>query len=435
VTDIPLTPFERPFQARLVPPGSKSLTNRALVIAALADGDSIISNVLLADDTEVMLECLKRLGYRLELDRNSRSSGRVVVHGRGGRVPKRKVSLECANSGTTIRFLAALCTLGKGTYRLDGNERMRERPIGELVDLLVSLGAEVSYEAKKGYPPIEVTASGLPGGKTRFPAAHSSQYLSAVLLAAPYAAEDVIITLEPNQTSWPYAEMTVQLMRLFGVHAIVQLEQPSRRPREIRVFRAPYRAREYTVEPDASSATYFMAAAAARSGARVTIPGLGDNSLQGDVGFGEVLEKMGATMLLEDNAVTISGPEELRGIDIDMSGMPDAAMTLAALSVFARGRTTIRGLHTLRVKETDRLSALQTELAKLGAAVTVEGDTLHVEPPREVCPAQVDTYGDHRMAMAFAVVGTRVPGITIQGAECVSKTYPGFFDDLDQLRK
>jgi 3-phosphoshikimate 1-carboxyvinyltransferase len=431
VTDITLTPFERPFRAVIAPPGSKSLTNRALVIAALAEGDSTLSNVLFADDTEVMLDGLARLGYKLDIDRKK---ARVTVHGRGGRVPKRKVSLSCGNSGTTIRFLAALCALGNGTYRLDGNERMRERPIGELGDLLTSLGATFRYEGRKGYPPIEVVADGLAGGKTRFPAAHSSQYLSAVLMAAPYAAEDVIVELEPDQTSWPYVAMTIELMRLFGVQTLVAIEHPGERPKELRVICAPYRACDYAVEPDASNATYFMAAAAARPGARVTVPGLGRNSLQGDVGFGEVLEKMGAAMTLDDDAVTIEGAEHLRGIEIDMSGMPDAAMTLAALAVLADGPTTIHGLHTLRVKETDRLTALQTELGKLGAETSVEDDTLRIEPPREVKAAAIDTYDDHRMAMSFAVVGTTVPGITIRGAECVSKTYPRFFEDLERLR-
>ena len=194
-------------------------------------------------------------------------------------------------------------------------------------------------------------------------------------------------------------------------------------------------ARDYAIEPDASNATYFMAAAAARPGASVTIPGLGRASLQGDVGFGEVLEKMGAAMTLDEDAVTVKGAEHLRGIEIDMSGMPDAAMTLAALAVLAQGVTTIRGLHTLRVKETDRLTALKTELRKLGATAAVNGNTLRIEPPHEVRPAEIDTYDDHRMAMAFAVVGTRVPGITIRGAECVSKTYPRFFEDLESLRR
>ena len=431
MTDIALKPFEKSFQATIAPPGSKSLTNRALIMAALADGDSTLSNVLFADDTEVMLDGLTRLGYKLDVDREA---GQVLVHGRGGRVPKRKVSLSCGNSGTTIRFLTALCSLGKGTYRLDGNERMRERPIGELVTLLKSLGAKVSYEAKKRYPPLEVTADGLAGGKTRFPAAHSSQYLSAVLLAAPYTAEDVIIALEPNQTSWPYVAMTIELMRQFGVHTLVALDHPEERPKELRVLRTSYVARDYAIEPDASNATYFMATAAAHPGARVTIPGLGRASLQGDVGFGEVLEKMGAAMTLDDASVTIEGPEKLHGIDVDMAGMPDAAMTLAALSVLAHGATTIRGLHTLRVKETDRLIALQTELAKLGAAATVDGDTLHIVPPHQVHAAAIDTYDDHRMAMSFAVVGTRAKGITIRNAECVSKTYPRFFEDLERLR-
>ena len=431
MTDIALTPFERPFRAAIAPPGSKSLTNRALVIAALADGDPTLSNVLFADDTEVMLDGLRRLGYKLDIDR---AGNRVTVHGRGGKVPKRKVSLSCGNSGTTIRFLTALCALGKGVYRLDGNERMRERPIGELVDLLKPLGVKVRYEGRKGYPPIEVTAEGLSGGKTRFPAAHSSQYLSALLLASPYAAEDVIVELEPDQTSWPYVAMTIELMRQFGVHVLVALEHPGERPKELRVLHAPYRPREYVVEPDASNATYFMAAAAARPGAAVTVPGLGRGSLQGDVGFGEVLEKIGATLTLDDDAVTVKGGEKLHGIDVDMSGMPDAAMTLSALAVLTHGETVIRGLHTLRVKETDRLAALQTELSKLGAGAEIEADTLRIHPPHEVHAAEIDTYDDHRMAMSFAVVGTVAPGITIRGAECVSKTYPRFFEDLERLR-
>lgn len=431
MTDIALTPFGRPFDATIAPPGSKSLTNRALVMAALADGVSTLSNVLIADDTEVMLDGIERLGFELEVNRKK---GVVKVHGLGGKIRKRKVSLDCGNSGTTIRFLTAMCTLGKGTYRLDGNERMRERPIGELVELLSELGASVSYEARKGYPPVVVLGSGLPGGEAGFPAAHSSQYLSAVLMAAPYADEEVVIELEPGQTSWPYVEMTVQLMFRFGVRTLVSLEHPGERPKELRVIGGTYKAQKYAIEPDASSATYFMAAAAVSPGSQVTVPGLGDSSLQGDVGFGEVLRQMGAGFTLADDSVTVRGPATLRGIETDMSGMPDAAMTLAAIAVLADGPTTIHGLHTLRVKETDRLAALQTELCKLGADAETEGDSLHITPPREVAGAEIDTYDDHRMAMSFAVVGTRAAGITIRGAECVSKTYPNFFADLESLR-
>ena len=431
MTDITLTPFERPFRATIVPPGSKSLTNRALVIAALADGVSTLSNVLIADDTEVMIGGLKALGYKLHVDP---VKGRVRVHGKSGAVPAKNADIACGNSGTTIRFLTALCSLGKGTYRLSGGARMRERPIGELGALLKALGGGVRYEEREGYPPVIVEGKGLAGGSASFPAAHSSQYLSAVLMAAPYAETDVIIALAPGQTSWPYVEMTARLMLLFGAQVIVSMDQPGERPKELRVFRGVYGARDYTVEPDASNATYFMAAAAIRPGARVTIPGVGRGSLQGDVGFGEVLEKMGAAVRLDDDSVTVDGAERLRGVDVDMGAMPDAAMTLAAISVFAHGRTTIRGLHTFRVKETDRLAAIETEMRKLRATVEIEDDTLQIDPPHEIRPAAIDTYGDHRMAMAFAVVGTRADGVTIRGAECVSKTYPRFFEDLERLR-
>ena len=431
MTDITLTPFERPFHTTIAPPGSKSLTNRALVIAALADGVSSLSNVLIADDTEVMIAGLQALGYKLHVDRKK---GRVRVHGKAGAVPAKKADIACGNSGTTIRFLTALCSLGNGAYRLSGTARMRERPIGELVELLTALGGHVRYEEREGYPPVIVEADGLAGGTTTFPAAHSSQYLSAALMAAPYAETDVIVALEPGQTSWPYVEMTARLMLLFGAQAIISLDHPDVRPKELRVFHGVYGARDYTIEPDASNATYFMAAAAVRPGARVTIPGLGRGSLQGDVGFGEVLEKMGAAVTLDDDSVTVDGAERLRGIDVDMGAMPDAAMTLAAIAVFAHGRTTIRGLHTFRVKETDRLAAIEAELRKLGATVEVEGDTLHIDPPHALRPATIDTDDDHRMAMAFAVVGARAAGITIRDSECVSKTYPRFFEDLERLR-
>lgn len=430
---ITLTPFAKPFQATIAPPGSKSLTNRALVIAALADGSSELSNILFADDTEVMIEGLRALGFDLKVNAKK---GTVKVKGRAGVIPAKDADINCGNSGTTIRFLTALCTLGEGTYRLDGNERMRQRPIAELTMLLGELGATVEYEAATGYPPVIVKGGGLAGGMTHFPSAHSSQYLSAALMAAPYASErDVVVELGPGQTSWPYIEMTSRLMALFGINTWVSREQPSGVPKEMRVPRGVYAARKYTVEPDASNATYFMAAAAVRPGASVRIPGLGANSLQGDVGFATVLEQMGAKVTQDDDAITVEGTEGLAGIDIDMGGMPDAAMTLTAVATLADGPTTIRGLHTLRVKETDRLTALQTELRKLGAGAEVEGDSLRVMPAAEIHPAEIETYDDHRMAMSFAVVGTREAGVTILGPDCVSKTYPDFFTDLEKLRQ
>jgi 3-phosphoshikimate 1-carboxyvinyltransferase len=427
-----IVPFEGPFRASVTPPGSKSLTNRALVMGALASGRSEISNVLLADDTNVMIDGLGELGFRLEVDAKK---ARVKVHGQSGDIPADQADVFCGNSGTTIRFLTALASLGVGSYRLDGNERMHERPIGELVDLLRSLGANVRYEKRAGYPPVAVVASGLPGGTARFPAAHSSQYLSAALMVAPYAREEAVIDLEPGQTSWPYVSMTIALMHRFGCRVAVALDLRTREPRGIRVISGVYQGGQYAVEPDASSATYFLAAAAIRKGARVTIRGLGSRSLQGDVGFARVLEEMGAEVELSEDSVAVEGNGRLRGVDVDMSGMPDAAMTLAASAVFAAGPTTIRGLHTLRVKETDRLAALQKELRKLGARVEIEGDALRIEPPEQVVPAEVETYDDHRMAMSFAVVGTRAPGVAVRNPACVSKTYPGFWADLEALRE
>ncbi|HEY5641169.1 MAG TPA: 3-phosphoshikimate 1-carboxyvinyltransferase [Dehalococcoidia bacterium] len=428
-----LTPFARPFQATITPPGSKSLTNRALVMAALADGESMLSNVLFAEDTEVMIGGLRALGFKVKEDAKKAT---VSVEGLGGVVPASKADIQCANSGTTIRFLTAFCALGEGTYRLDGNARMRERPIAELGMLLEELGAMVRYEAATGHPPVVVEAQGLRGGRAHFPSAHSSQYLSAVLMAAPYAREsDVLVELGPGQTSWPYVEMTARLMAHYGVTVGIARDREEGRPTEIRVPREPYTAGDYEIEPDASNATYFMAAAAAHPGASVRIPGLGEESLQGDVAFAGVLAEMGAEVSLAADAISVSGPERLQGIEVDMAPMPDAAMTLAALAALADGPTTIRGLHTWRVKETDRLAALQAELRKLGAGAAIEGDTLRIDPAETVRPAEVETYDDHRMAMSFAVVGSRVPGITILGPDCVRKTYPGFFADLEKLRE
>lgn len=427
MASLTLTPFVRPFQATITPPGSKSLTNRALILAVLARGESAISNILIADDTRVMLDGLRALGFDIQEDGTT-----ARVRGLAGEIPAPSADIHCGNSGTTIRFLTALCALGRGTYRLDGDARMRERPIGDLVNLLAHLGAEITHGASKGFPPITVHARGLRGGDAFWPASGSSQYLSAVLMASPYARAPVSIALGHGQTSWPYVEMTLALMHAFGVSPEVERDAAGE-PQRISVPRAAYTARDYQVEPDASSATYFMAAAAIRDGASITIPGLGSASLQGDVAFANVLARMGADVTVAEDSVTVRGTARLAGVEIDMTPMPDAAMTLAAIAVFANGPTVIHGLHTLRIKETDRLSALQSELTKIGAAATIEGDSLRIGPPQAVRPAEIETYNDHRMAMAFAVVGTRAPGITILNPACVTKTYPNFFTDLESL--
>jgi len=435
MSDVTIGPFTRPFKAAVTPPGSKSLTNRALVMAALADGQSTLRNVLFADDTAVMLDGLRRLGFGVEVDRGAKA---VRVRGEGGAIPASSAELFCGNSGTTIRFLTAMCSLGRGWFRLDGVPRMRQRPIGELVEVLKNLGVRIKYLGGEGFPPIEVLADGLPGGILRYGEAQSSQYLSAVLMASPYAKHEVRVDLEGRQTSWPYVAMTMQLMDSFGVLVEVLREKLTGRPQAIVVPQEKYRAADYAVEPDASGAGYFLALAALHEGSKVTIEGLGKRSLQGDVGFADVLHRMGADLIFGGDFVTMMGTGKLEGIDVDLLGMPDMAQTLAVVALFADGPTTMRGVHTLRVKETDRVAALANELGKLGAEVEVgdDGDVMTITPPEGgVRPAAIDTYDDHRMAMSFALAGTKSAGVTIRAAECVNKTYPEFFADLERVRR
>jgi 3-phosphoshikimate 1-carboxyvinyltransferase len=428
--DITLEPITGKFAARITPPGSKSLTNRALVLAALASGECELTNVLFADDTLVMLDCVERLGFSPHIDRSARS---IRITGRGGAIPAASAELVCGNSGTTIRFVTALCALGRGSYSLDGIPRMRQRPIGELVDLLRSLGTRVRYDGSEGFPPITLASDTLPGGVARFHTARSSQYLSAVLQVAPYARHEVRIDLVGPQTSWPYIAMTMRLMDEFGHTPELVRDRDTGEPKQIIIPRGVYTATRYAIEPDASNATYFLGIAAIHPGAQITIPGLGRQSLQGDVGFAEVLGKMGAEARIEKDSITVIGPPRLQGIDVNLAAMPDTAQTLAVVALFADGPTMLRGLHTLRVKETDRIAALATELGKLGAQIRIEGDDLSISPPSQISPASIDTYDDHRMAMSFAIAGTRVAGISIKDASCVNKTYPDFFTDLKSV--
>jgi 3-phosphoshikimate 1-carboxyvinyltransferase len=430
MSDLTMQVVNKAFAAGITPPGSKSLTNRALVLAAMANGQSEISNCLFADDTHVMIESLGRLGFELEVDRAGKT---IAVKGRGGKVPAESAELFCGNSGTSIRFLTALCALGKGRYILDGIPRMRQRPIGQLVDLLRNLGVRINYLMEEGYPPVEVLGSGLPGGIARFGQAQSSQFLSAALQVCPFAKHEVKIDLEGEQTSWPYVAMTMQLMDAFGVMTEVQLDKVTGKPTMIIVPRGKYTATNYAVEPDASNASYFLAAAALHPGAKVSIEGLGRRSLQGDVGFADVLHQMGASLVYGGDFITVMGTETLEGIDVDLRNMPDVAQTLAVVAMFAQGTTRIRGLHTLRLKETDRVAALASELAKFGTEVEVEGDDLILSPAERIHGAVVETYDDHRMAMSFALAGTKVAGVTIKDVECVNKTYPEYFADLERV--
>jgi 3-phosphoshikimate 1-carboxyvinyltransferase len=362
MSDITLQPFSAPFHARISPPGSKSLTNRALVLAALADGQSKLSNVLFADDTLVMLDGLRKLGFAVDADESTHT---VRVGGRGGKIPAASAELFCGNSGTTIRFVTALCGLGRGNYTLDGIPRMRQRPIGQLVDMLRQLGVRSRYVGEQGFPPIEVLADTLPGGLLTFVAGQSSQYLSAVLQVSPYARNEVRIDLQGTQSSWPYVAMTMRLMEEFG-HTPHLIRDPRGNPKQIIVPQGSYAATDYSVEPDASNASYFLAAAAIRPGAKVTIEGLGKQSLQGDVGFADLLHQMGADMVFGNDFITVIGTDRLEGIEADLLAMPDMAQTLAVVALFADGPTTMSGLHTLRVKETDRIGHRADETRRGG---------------------------------------------------------------------
>ena len=432
MSDLSLEPVTAPFRATFTPPGSKSLTNRALILAALADGTSTLSNVLFADDTQVMLDALQRLGFQLDVNKDTHT---VAVHGLGGNVPASSADLFCGNSGTSIRFLTALCTLGAANarYTLDGIPRMRQRPIGQLADLLHNLGARISYLGEQGFPPIEITADTLPGGIARFGSSTSSQFLSAALQVAPYTRIETHVDLDPPVTSWPYVAMTLQLMDTFGLTPEL-LRDPLGNPRQIVIPRGKYKPTDYTVEPDASNASYFLAAAALHKESKVTLNGLGKHSLQGDVGFADLLHQMGADLVFGRDFITIVGTGKLHGIDADLRDMPDVAQTLAVVALHADSPTTLTGLHTLRVKETDRVAALAAELSKLGAIIELHGDDLIIVPPQNgIRPASIATYDDHRMAMSFSLAATRTPGVTIQHPECVNKTYPNFFPDLHRV--
>lgn len=426
---ITITPPGRPFKASPRIAGSKSITNRALPLAAMAEGKSTLTGVLFADDTLRMIEALQKLGFTLAVDKPGKS---ISIEGLGGKIPNASAELFCGNSGTTIRFLAALCAAGDGRYVLDGVERMRQRPIGELVEALGAIGASADYTGQPGYPPVRV-GGGISGGTCRFAASQSSQYISAILMAAPLARNAVNVELIGPVTSEPYVRMTLSMMQQFGITC--RTSRCADNSPANRVIHIPhgsgYKARPYAIEPDASNASYFLAAAAICPGAHVTIHGLGRDSLQGDVLFADLLRQMGANMMMEVDTIHLGGGRNLTGITVNMNGIPDMVQTLAVVALFAQGRTRIVNVGNLRVKETDRLAALEKELTKLGAVVSTTVDSIVIDPPAKPHGARICTYDDHRMAMAFAVAGTRIPGVEIENPLCAAKTYPEFFQDFE----
>ncbi len=406
-------------------PGSKSLSNRALLLAALADGTTKITNLLDSDDTRHMLNALKQLGIEYTLSENKTECTMV---GNSGAIHSTGIQeLFLGNAGTAMRPLCAALCLGEGTYLLTGEPRMKERPIGHLVDALREAGATITYKENEGYPPVEIKANGLMGGEVKIEGAISSQFLTALLLAAPLAKEDMTISIIGELVSKPYIDITLHIMKVFGVEVLHKNYETF----HIR-GRQTYKAVDsFMVEGDASSASYFLAAAAIKGGT-VKVTGIGKNSVQGDVAFADVLKKMGAKVEWGDDFVSVT-KGELNAIDMDFNHIPDAAMTIATTALFAKGTTTLKNIYNWRVKETDRLFAMATELRKVGASVEEGEDYLKITPPKVLKHAAIDTYNDHRMAMCFSLLTLSPASVTINEPECTAKTFPTYFEVLQSI--
>ena len=420
---IAIPALNRPVDATVEIPGSKSLTNRALLVAALAQGDSILENALFSEDSEYFAKCLEQLGIPITLNPHQ---AQIQVAGRGGDIPAKQADLFVGLAGTAARFISALVALGNGEYRLDGVPRMRERPMGDMLTVLQTGGATVNFEGNSGFMPYTVYSRQFAGGNFQLKANQTSQQLSALLMIAPYAQQDTSIEVEGTLVSQSYVKMTCRLMADFGVEVI----QISDNQFQIKADQR-YQARHYTVEPDASNASYFFAAAAV-TGGRVRVKHLTKQSCQGDILWLNVLEQMGCQIKDSDDYTEVTGPKQLRGIDIDMNDISDLVQTLGAIAPFASSPVTIRNVEHIRYKETDRIRAVVTELRRLGVEVEEFADRLKIEPG-PITPAAIETYHDHRMAMAFAVTGLKVPGIVIKDPGCTAKTFPDYFTRFFQM--
>jgi 3-phosphoshikimate 1-carboxyvinyltransferase len=400
-------------------PGSKSLSNRILLLAALAEGSTRITNLLDSDDVRHMLNALKQLGVRYQLSDDRHS---CTVEGLGDRFPSTGAELFLGNAGTAMRPLTAALCLGEGEFVLTGEPRMYERPILDLVDALRQLGADISYLKDEGYPPLKIRARGLQGGQVKIRGNISSQFLTALLMIAPLASDDLLIEMDGELVSKPYIDITLHSMRSFGID--VENDNYQRfRIRGNQRYRAPA---EIMVEGDASSASYFLAAGAI-AGGTVRVHGVGSDSVQGDKRFADILQQMGARVTWGPTWIEVTR-DTLKGVDLDLNHIPDAAMTIATTALFAQGTTAIRNIYNWRVKETDRLSAMATELRKVGASVVEGEDFIEITPPAQLLEAAIDTYDDHRMAMCFSLVALGDTPVTINDPGCTAKTFPQYFD-------
>ncbi len=408
-------------------PGSKSLSNRILLLAALAKGTTKITNLLDSDDIRHMLNALKSLGIQYQLSENNTV---CELTGKGGALSSNEaLEMFLGNAGTAMRPLTAALCLGEGEFTLTGEPRMYERPIGDLVDCLRQTGAQVEYLKDENYPPLKITGTGLKGGKVSIKGNISSQFLTAMLMAAPLAKDTLTIEVDGELVSKPYIDITLDVMAKFGV-TVVNNSYQSFEITGNQTYQSPG---EIMVEGDASSASYFLAAAAI-GGGKVRVHGTGNASVQGDSRFAEVLEQMGAKVTWSDYWIEVE-KGELMGVDVDLNHIPDAAMTIATTALFAQGQTAIRNIYNWRVKETDRLSAMATELRKVGAEVEEGEDYIVINPPAEVQSAAIDTYDDHRMAMCFSLAAFGDNPITINDPKCTSKTFPNYFELFENISK
>ena len=399
-------------------PGSKSLSHRALIAAALASGPTRITNLLVCEDTYFTLQALRDLGIDIRDD-----NGVTIVSGRGGRFPDAPGTrtLLLGNSGTSLRLLLSIACLARGETVLTGTPRLQERPVGELVRALRDLGVkDISMEREK-FPPVRIRSKGIPGGKTGLTGRESSQYLSSLLLAAPYAGQAVEIAVDGTMVSGPYVDLTIEVMHRFGV----EVRRDGYRWFQVRPG-SGYRSGNYQVEGDASSASYFWAAAAVTGGSVATENIWAPSSRQGDLAFLDILEQMGCFVEKEDRRVIVRG-NTLVGLETDMSRLPDMVPTLAAVALFARGKTVIRNVAHLRLKESDRLKAIWEEWTRLGSRIEELADGLIIEGGAPLHGSLCDPHDDHRLAMSLAVVGLKVPGIKIQQEQCVAKSFPRFW--------
>ncbi|PSV23582.1 3-phosphoshikimate 1-carboxyvinyltransferase [Photobacterium leiognathi subsp. mandapamensis] len=408
-------------------PGSKSVSNRALLLAALAKGTTRLTNLLDSDDIRHMLNGLKLLGVNYQL-----SDDKTVceVQGLGHAfAPEQALELYLGNAGTAMRPLAAALCLGGGEFVLTGEPRMKERPIGHLVDALRSAGADIEYLENENYPPLKIKGTGLKGGEVEIDGSISSQFLTAFLMAAPLAQADTVIRIKGDLVSKPYIDITLHIMAQFGV----EVENRDYQEFVVKGNQHYVSPGDFLVEGDASSASYFLAAAAIKGG-EVKVTGIGKKSIQGDIQFADALAAMGAEIEWGDDYV-ISRCGELTAVDMDFNHIPDAAMTIATTALFAKGTTSIRNVYNWRVKETDRLSAMATELRKVGAEVEEGEDYITIVPPLHLQHAAIDTYDDHRMAMCFSLVALSDTPVTINDPKCTSKTFPDYFDKLSALSR